>query len=143
MPAHGLPDDATLDRLADALGRIVPADTKLRVQMAFAASDGSEPEPDLAVVERRDYDDAHPSAAFLIAEVAVTSLSVDRGAKARLYAESGVPEYWVIDVPGRVVEVHRDPQDGRYTRVTPHRRGDSIDVGSLASVTIAVDAFLR
>lgn len=143
MPPHGPPHDATLDRLADALARLVPPHTKLRVQMAFAAGDGSEPEPDLAVVERRDYDAGHPTSASLIAEVAVSSLAVDRGAKARLYAESGVPEYWVIDVPGRLVEVHRDPQGGRYTRVTPYRVGDTITVGSLPGVKIDVATFVR
>lgn len=143
MTPHSPPHDATLDRLADALGRLVPAATKVRVQMAWAASDGSEPEPDLAVVERKDYDDAHPSAAFLVAEVAVASLAMDRGAKARLYAESGVPEYWVVDVVGRVVEVHLDPLDGRYERITPYRKGDTIPLTALPGVTIAVDTFLR
>lgn len=111
--------------------------------MAFAASDGSEPEPDLALVERRDYDDAHPSRAYLVAEVALSSLSVDRGAKARLYAESGVPEYWVIDVEGRGVEIHRDPEGGRYARVTRHGPGEPLVVEGLEGLGVPVDAFLR
>jgi Uma2 family endonuclease len=142
MPPHGPPHDATLDRLADALAHRLPPETKLRVQMAFAASDGSEPEPDLAVVERRDYDVAHPAHAFLLVEVASSSLAIDRGAKARLYAESGVAEYWVVDVAGRRVEVRREPVDGRYGNVTTHARGESIRIEALG-VELDVSEFVR
>ncbi|MDQ3036036.1 MAG: Uma2 family endonuclease [Myxococcota bacterium] len=143
MTPHGPPHDATLDRLTELLVRSAPPHTKVRIQSAFAASGDSEPEPDLAVVPRRDYDDAHPSEAFLVVEVAVSSLSVDRGAKARLYAESGVGEYWVVDVAGRLVEVHTEPTNGRYARITPHRRGDTITIASLEGLVIAVDDFVR
>jgi Uma2 family endonuclease len=62
----------------------------------------NEPEPDLALVARRDDDywTAHPTAAdtALVIEVSDTSLTFDLEAKARLYAASGIPAYWVIDV---------------------------------------------
>jgi Uma2 family endonuclease len=143
MTPHGPPHDATLDRLAEVLVKSVPAELKVRVQSSFAASDGSEPEPDVAVVPRRDYDDAHPSEASLIVEVAVSSLAIDRGAKARLYAESNVPEYWVVDVGGKTVEVHTEPRAGRYERVTPYRVGGSITLAAVPAVVVAVAAFVR
>lgn len=71
----------------------------------------SDPEPDVSVVPGRfeDYT-AHPTTALLIVEVANTSLSYDRRQKASLYAAAGVPDYWVLDVNGRRLEVCRDPR---------------------------------
>ena len=69
----------------------------MRVQLPFAASDDSEPEPDLVLVPPRRYADRHPRQAYLLIEVADSSLDHDRETKAPLYASSGVPEYWIVD----------------------------------------------
>jgi Uma2 family endonuclease len=50
----------------------------------------------------------------LLIEVGDTSLTYDRGTKLRLYAESGIPEYWVVDASAEVVEIHRGPALGGY-----------------------------
>lgn len=75
---------------------------QLRVEAPLDLGPSSEPEPDLALVARRDDDywTAHPSAAdaVLVIEVADTSLAFDLEAKARLYSGAGIPHYWVIDV---------------------------------------------
>ncbi len=143
MTPHGPPHDATLSRLARLLERAIPPSAEVRIQCSFAASDGSEPEPDVAVVPHRDYDEAHPSQAFLIVEVAHSSLAIDRGAKARLYAECGVPEYWVVDVVGRCVEVHAEPLDGAYCSIVKRDRGEAIELIALAGVRVEIDRFVR
>ena len=58
----------------------------------------SEPEPNLAVVGGReiDYEYVRLTTALLVIEVAVTSLALDRE-KAALYAEAGIPEYWIVN----------------------------------------------
>lgn len=68
----------------------------------------SEPEPDVTVVRGTDADFAekHPSTAELVVEVAVTSLRLDR-AKAAIYAEAGVQEYWIVRPATKQVEVYR------------------------------------
>jgi Uma2 family endonuclease len=83
----------------------------VRVQMPIALDDDSEPEPDVAVVPgtRRDYELTHPSCPALLVEVAESSLDDDRGDKAGLYARAGVPEYWIVNLVDRVLEVHREP----------------------------------
>ena len=88
----------------------------IRLQAPFAASDRSEPEPDLYVVagRREEYRDRHPDQAVLVIEVSRTSLEVDRTTKASIYAQAGVPEYWVVDVEGKTIEIRRDPRNGRY-----------------------------
>jgi len=70
----------------------------------------------VAVVPSRSYASGHPAGAFLVIEVAETSLDYDRETKAPLYAASGVMEYWIVDVAARRVEVHANAVDGRYTR---------------------------
>ncbi len=83
----------------------------VRTQFPLSLDPYSEPEPDLAVVpgSPRDYTDAHPLTALLVVEVANETLAFDRGRKARLYAKSGVPEYWIVNVPERLLEAYRDP----------------------------------
>ena len=50
-------------------------------------------------------------------EVADSTLAFDLNTKAALYARAGIPEYWVLDVKGQRLMVHRDPSGGRYQSV--------------------------
>jgi Uma2 family endonuclease len=70
-----------------------------------------EPVPDVAVVpgSPEDYRQAHPSSALLVIEVADTSLEYDRTVKASLYTSAGIPEYWVVNLVERRLEVYREP----------------------------------
>jgi Uma2 family endonuclease len=52
----------------------------------------------------------NPTSALLIVEVAETTLHDDRVRKGSLYAASGIPEYWIINLVNHVLEVHRNPQ---------------------------------
>lgn len=47
-------------------------------------------------------------------EVSVTTVRKDLGAKAAVYARSGVPHYWVFDGTRRGVWIFSDPQAGEY-----------------------------
>jgi len=94
-----------------ALARAFGEGWDVRTQAPIALDADSEPEPDVAVVrgEPRDYVEAHPAAPVLVVEVALTSLSFDREHKSSLYARAGRPEYWIVNLVDRVLEVHRDP----------------------------------
>ena len=78
----------------------------------------SEPEPDLAVVERlgRGYRDHHPypENVYWLIEYSNTSLSKDLDEKKRVYADAGIPEYWVVNLRDMTVLVFRDPEAGTY-----------------------------
>jgi Uma2 family endonuclease len=111
----------------------------VRVQLPFVAGADSVPEPDLAVVALGNYMNAHPSQAFLIIEVADSSLMLDRQEKAELYAQAGVPEYWVVNVAGRIIERHSEPTDGTYARVTPFRSGETVSPLAFPDVVVRVD----
>jgi len=96
---------------ARALQAAFGAAAYVRIQGPIGLDDDSEPEPDVAVVPGRvqDYSRSHPSRAILVVEVAESSLAFDRKYKASLYARGGVPEYWVLNLVDRVLEVYREP----------------------------------
>ena len=102
----------TAIRLAeDALRIIFRAGYDVRVQGPLDLSPASQPEPDIAVVRGnvRDHAHAHPTTALLVVEVSESSLAFDRGEKASLYASADIPEYWIVNLLDRRLEVYRDP----------------------------------
>jgi Uma2 family endonuclease len=106
------PHSAATDLVRYALERIVPKGWYVRSQDAITLAQ-SEPEPDAAVVrgDRRTYVDRHPGPedVALVVEVADASLHRDRTSKKRLYAQAGIPVYWIVDLVERRVEVYTDP----------------------------------
>lgn len=110
---------------------------------------GSEPEPDIAVVpgERRDYRDAHPTAALLVVEVSDSTLDFDLTTKAELYAESGILDYWVVDLNARALHVLRDPRavvagGHRYFGPRVLAEGESVAPLAAPSAAVRVDDLL-
>ena len=75
-------------------------------------------------------------------EVASSSLTKDRGLKARLYAESGVEEYWVVDLAHELLVVHSDIVDGAYARVISQRRGERLRLLRFPDVEVSVGEVL-
>jgi Uma2 family endonuclease len=133
----------TVQRLTKVLGRALLGRADVRIQLPLAASDESMPEPDAAVVKMGDYDEAHPTTAFLVVEVAEASLRKDRKLKADLYARAGVPEYWIVNLVDRLIEVHTEVAGAAYTRVTPVRPGESLRLRAFPDIEIAVSELLR
>jgi Uma2 family endonuclease len=98
----------------------------VRVQLGYWASEDSEPEPDLAVVPLGPWNREHPATAYLVVEVAASSLRKDRHIKAPLYAASRVTEYWIANVLERNVEVFRDSDGVVYRTRSVHELGESL-----------------
>lgn len=90
----------------------------------------NEPQPD-AIVLKREYPqfvsaNPKPEDLYLVVEVADTSLNFDLTTKAALYVRAGIAEYWVLDVPGRRLLVHREPKSGIYASVIAYGEAESI-----------------
>jgi Uma2 family endonuclease len=119
------PHADVVEALTRRLARELPDEVRVRIQLPFAAGELSEPEPDVALVPADEPRGQHPESALLVIEVADSSLALDLGRKARIYADAGVPRYWVIDLRGNVVHVHTDPEPGGYRTV--ERRGAERD----------------
>jgi Uma2 family endonuclease len=116
MSPQGTEHAFSITRLTKVLILALGDQATVRPQLPFAASEYSMPEPDLAVVAELRAD-AHPERALLVIEVAFSSLRIDRRIKARLYAETGIPEYWVVDVAHGEVIVHTVPSESGYRRI--------------------------
>jgi Uma2 family endonuclease len=86
----------------------------LSVQLPLHVAPDSLPEPDLALLDVPTTPGQHPTSALLVVEVTASSHAIDRGRKAELYAAAGIPTYWLIDIPGRTVEVRTDPGPAGY-----------------------------
>ncbi|MFZ5833124.1 MAG: Uma2 family endonuclease [Planctomycetota bacterium] len=98
-------------------------------------------EPDLAWARGPDdrYAQRRPDAGdvLLLIEIADSSLSYDTGEKANLYAEAGIADYWVVNIPDRCIEIRREAEGGRY-RSLRTVRGDEA-----ATPLCAADAPIR
>jgi Uma2 family endonuclease len=132
------PHGSTVDRLTEDLNRVKPAGWRVRSQLPVTLSN-SEPEPDAALVrgDRRTYDHRHPTGTDfgVLVEVADSSLALDRGPKAVLYARAGVPVYWVVNIPDRQVEVYTDPDPA----ANPPAYRTRTDFGIAGAVPVVLD----
>ncbi len=130
----------TIDRVATILQQAFGKGFWVRTQAPLKLEPTSEPEPDIAIVAGTpdDYLDEHPSAAVLVVEVADTSLAYDRTEKARVYARGNIPEYWIVNLLERQVEVYRKPQGERYAEVQFLKAGEFVTPLTKPEVQIAV-----
>ena len=105
----------------------------------------SEPQPDLALLRPRDvsYSEAlaTPQDVVLAVEVADTTARFDRLVKARLYARSGIAEFWLMRPGDRSIEIHRGPGSDGYARITRHDAGQVVAPLAFPDVSFAVSDF--
>jgi len=134
--------DSCVTRATLALVRAVSERAVVRTQCSLVAGRHSLPEPDVAVVPGSpgDYDSRHPDAALLVVEVAESSLQQDRITKAAIYAAAGVPEYWIVNLRERALEVMRDPDRGaaRYRDARNLQAGERVELAALPGALVAV-----
>jgi len=121
-------------------------DTELfvSVQNPLSLSEHWEPQPDLALVRRREGRSGIPTSedVALVVEVAATSLIHDRDRKLPLYAETGIPEAWIVDLNADVIEVHSQPRPAGYERSTRFRRGERMISATLPGLAFDADEAL-
>jgi Uma2 family endonuclease len=89
----------------------------------------NEPEPDLVVLTQPDFKfltNPQPADVRLAVEISDSTLSFDLTTKATLYARAQITEYWVFDIPGRRLVVHRYPSEGKYQSVSAYSDQESV-----------------
>ena len=113
---------------------------QISVQNPLRLNDFSEPEPDLMLVDVAPdfYAQAHPTPAQVqvVIEVADSSLEFDQEVKGKLYAQHAVPEYWVINLPQKQVEIYTRPQHGFYLDKTVRSGTDVVSPDWLPGKTV-------
>src|SRR5688572_29248487 len=132
--------------LLNTLVRLLGNAAIVRCQNPVRLDRRSEPQPDLALLKRRDdfYRSRHPGPAdtYLVIEVADSSLEYDRDIKLQFYARAAVPEVWIVDLNHAVVEIHRDPAGDDYAFHHVARRGETVSATNVPSASLLVDDIL-
>lgn len=122
MPPEGEPHAYYNSEVGDYLRSLLGNRVKIREAHPITLSNNSEPVPALAIVQPlgRVYLEHHPypGDVFWIIEFANTTLTQDTTTKKQLYAESGIPEYWVVNLQDRQLQVYTQPQNGDYAKET-------------------------
>lgn len=118
MPPEGTPHASDSSRTGEFLISLLGQRAHVRFAKPITLPDSSEPEPDLAIVQRLDdyYRRHHPypENIFWLVEYADSSLEKDLGVKAAIYATAGIAEYWVVNLRENKLIVFRDPVNGKY-----------------------------
>ncbi len=100
-----------IEKLIGSLMRIFAGGFRVRFQLPLVLGPASEPEPDAAIVAGTyENSSRHPQHAALVVEASDSSLHFDRTVKAGIYAQAGIPEYWICNIQDRQLEVHRRPE---------------------------------
>lgn len=146
MAAKGTAHSAALTRIARVLSHSLGNRALLRFQDPVRLSDDSEPEPDLAVVtsDPRDYEDHHPTPdeIYFLIEISDRTLKRDRTLKAKIYAQSGITDYWIWDIPNNQLWVLREPSPSGYQQEMQLSSTDVISPLSFPDCVLSIASFL-
>ena len=105
----------------------------------------SEPQPDFSVLRPRsgyEMKGPQPEDIMLAVEVSDTTLRRDRQVKLALYANAGIPEFWIVNLEVREVEVYRTPSGDKYASVERKGPRSVVTIEALSGVTIAISQIL-
>ncbi|MBD2104475.1 Uma2 family endonuclease [Leptolyngbya sp. FACHB-261] len=146
MSPIGRKHAACVARLTDLFTRRLPGVALVWPQNPIQLNDSSEPQPDVSLLQPRPdfYEAGHPQASdvFLLIEVADSTVELDRAVKLPLYAESGIPETWLVNIPEQCIEVHREPTATGYQNIQTLQRGQTLSIQAFPDVEILVDEVL-
>ena len=131
---------AMVDRLAQLLILASGLAAQVRTQHPLRLDEHSEPQPDIALVRRRGdgYSQSHPTAtdALLVIEVSDSTLRYDQETKAALYAAHGIPNFWIVDLPGRQLHCFAAPTSMRYRERTTTAAPGSMSLPGLPGIAV-------
>jgi Uma2 family endonuclease len=133
---------ACINRLTRIFSRILEDDVILSVQNAVVIGDVSEPEPDVALLKfREDFYGSGKATAedvLLLIEVSDTTVKYDRDVKIPLYAQAGVPEVWLVNLPRQILEIYVQAEKGKYKIVRKCVKNETISPQFRAALEIKV-----
>ena len=135
---HGMVKLALYDAFREALQNSNSALTAV-TEFSLALDNHTMPEPDIMLTTEPSGDGPVPFASVaLVIEVADTTLDIDLGRKAALYAGAKVPEYWVADVANRVIHQMWLPESAAYTKKSEISLDAMLTTRTIAGLTISI-----
>lgn len=145
MNPVGGPHISCVVGLTNSLAQAAGGRFLVSVQNPIRLRDGREPQPDLSLLRERPVAAEGPPAAenvLLVIEVSDTSLAYDKDVKLPLYAASGIPEAWIVDLSGRRVEVHSQPGTVGYRSIRIFAPGEAVISATVEGLVVPIDEFL-
>jgi Uma2 family endonuclease len=137
MSPKGRRHEVVRGALLNWLRRNLPTEFDLHAEPGWRAGGTEYVEPDLLVGPAGcDPTSVPTDAVALVIEVAVSSLGVDRTAKARRCASVGVRDYWVVNAKTLEARVHREPSANGYVSVVDFAPGDVLAFLLIPSLTL-------
>lgn len=129
---------ACVDRLTELFVNRVGDQAGVRVRGPLRLDEVYEPEPDLTIVRRGQYRGGHPGPDDTLLVVAVSDNDDDRRSELLFYALAGVPEVWVVDPGGEMVEVYAGPRASGWATTTRLRPGAALTPVAMNGLTFTV-----
>lgn len=133
---------ACVNRLTAVLSTLLNNHAIVSIQNPIQLSQFSEPEPDVALLRPRDdfYASHLPTAAdvLLVIEVADTSIDYDQHTKLPLYARSGIPEVWIVNLNTNTIFTYTQPSIGEYQQQHEYSISETIQSTMVAPLRLEV-----
>jgi Uma2 family endonuclease len=146
MSPIGPRHSAAVLRALNGLLRLIGDRAIVGCQGSIRLDEYDEPQPDIYLLRSKDdfYASGHagPSDIFLIVEMADSSLEYDKSVKMKLYAETGVPEYWVADIQNERVIAYSNPGQTGYQSEQVFERGRTLVPKLLPGCLIPLNTLL-
>lgn len=134
---------SAVNRGTRVMNRLLGDRAIVSVQGPVQIGDGSQVQPDLALLRSREdfYAGQYPQAGdvLLLLEVAESSLLVDRNQKVPVYAREMVSEVWLVNLLNDTVEVFRGPEHGAYVDQSVAQRGEVLSPREFPDLEIRVE----
>lgn len=123
------------------LNRNLPDNILVSGQNPLRLGDYDEPDPDVVLADLTKYDGKRhprPAETLVVIEVSDTSLNMDRNTKIPLYAASGIPEVWIVNLKNDIIEVHYDLDSEIYQTAKIYRPGETAVSSVVPDLSITV-----
>ena len=145
MAPIGSYHNGSVNALNRVFARSVPEDITVQVQGPLRVDDTTVFQPDLAILRPKEdeYFETIPAPddVLLVIEVSDSTEAYDRNVKLPKYAQAGVPEVWLANLPYGFIDRFADT--GSYRSATRHSRGQRIAPTQLRGIAVEVSDILR
>jgi Uma2 family endonuclease len=144
MSPIGIRHMKCVNRFTKFLARAVPNDVVVSIQNPIRLSENDEPQPDIVLARNIGGNEPfRPKDVLLVIEISETTYDFDRNVKVPRYAEEGIAEVWVANLPEETIESFSEPVNGVYTVVRVYRVGEKLRPILLPSVVVDVAEMLK
>ncbi len=83
-----------------------------------------------------------PDDVLLLIEVSNSTIEYDREIKKTFYAEAGIVEFWIVNLPDETVECYSQPKNGNYRLARILEKGETVESNTVENLKLPVEEIL-